>query len=123
MNPPTVLVVEDDRPIRDMLVWSLRDQGYHVLQAPDGLEAIEVLDQHVGADTEPAVTLLDMMLPNLDGLGVLRHVSEHGHRTAVVALSASEWYLYAAKASGACATIGKPFDLDKVLDVVSCYCA
>jgi CheY-like chemotaxis protein len=122
MNSQTVLVVEDDRPIRDILVWTLRDEGYEVLQAPDGQEAIEVLDGRVGSCGEPAVVVLDMMLPRLDGLAVLRHIATHGHRAAVVALSASEWYLHAAAAGGASATLPKPFELDTVVNVVHRCC-
>ena len=119
MSSKTVLVVEDDPSIRDLLVCTLRDDGYEVVAAPDGLRAIQVLDERAATATEPDVILLDMMLPHLDGLGVLHHMTDHDHSTPVIALSASEWYLHAAETGGARAAIAKPFDLNQVLDVAA----
>jgi CheY-like chemotaxis protein len=122
MSERRVLVVEDEPPLRAMLVWAFRDEGYQVLEAQDGLQAISVLDEQAAPKDAPDVILLDMMLPHLDGLGVLHHVTDHGHHGDAVAVSASSWHRQAASAEGARATIGKPFELEKLLDLVDRCC-
>lgn len=68
---PTLLVVEDERDLNDLLAEQLRRHGYEVTQAFDGIEAIEK------ASARPVdLVLLDWMLPGLDGLGVLRKLRE-----------------------------------------------
>jgi CheY-like chemotaxis protein len=119
----TLLVVEDNLQFRKMLVTALDNDAYTVLEAADGLQAIQVLDERSAAGTEIDLILLDLMLPHLDGLAVLNHVTAHCHTAAVVAISASQWYLQAAKASGAKVTMRKPFKLDELVGLVERYCA
>lgn len=59
-----VLVVDDDRDIRETLAELLADEGYHVSVAADGLEALRVLAE---ARARPDLILLDLMMPNMDG--------------------------------------------------------
>ncbi len=68
-NP--VLVVDDDRAIRDSLRMVLEDEGYAVVEARDGVEAMSVLR----GDARPMVVLLDIMMPRMSGEDVLREVS------------------------------------------------
>lgn len=64
MNPAhTILIVEDDRDIRDVLADILVDEGYHVLLAEDGLEGLQRLSE----GPRPALILLDLMMPHMDG--------------------------------------------------------
>ncbi|MEW6543017.1 MAG: response regulator [Nitrospirota bacterium] len=65
----TVLVVDDDRLICDLLKAALGQQGYQVLVATGGREAIELFRRHA-----PRVTLLDLHMPDMDGLTVLRRM-------------------------------------------------
>lgn len=67
----TVLVVDDDALVRRMLVRALEKDGHRVLQAADGVEGLEMLREH-----EPDVMLLDIVMPRLDGLGVLAEMKE-----------------------------------------------
>src|SRR4051794_12571685 len=64
----TVLVVEDDREIRESLQELLEVEGYAVATASNGLEAIELLRSTI---THPKIVLLDMMMPVMDGMGFL----------------------------------------------------
>ncbi len=64
-----VLVVEDDADSRELMRRTLQDAGYRVVEANDGGEAIEIL----GARS-PALIVLDLMMPNIDGFGVLAHL-------------------------------------------------
>ena len=68
-EPPQVLIVEDDAKIADMLANYLQAQGFAPFICTDGLEAVSWVRTHA-----PAVLLLDLMLPGLDGLGVCRAV-------------------------------------------------
>ena len=68
-EPPQVLIVEDDAKIADMLANYLQAQGFAPFICAEGLEAVNWVRTHA-----PAVLLLDLMLPGLDGLGVCRAV-------------------------------------------------
>jgi len=67
-----VLVVDDNEGIRKMVRFALEDAGYTVLEAPDGVEALNCLRNH----TKQLVVLLDLNLPRLDGWGLLSAVSQ-----------------------------------------------
>jgi CheY-like chemotaxis protein len=118
----TILVVEDEAPVRDLLSATLRTEGYAVAQAPDGLAAIRAITEHRPPRGRLCLVLLDLMLPGVDGLEVMRHLATPGANVPVIAISASRAYLEAAAARGAQATLGKPFDLDELLAAVARYC-
>jgi two-component system alkaline phosphatase synthesis response regulator PhoP len=65
----TILVVEDDAPLRDTLAYNLRAEGYQVLTASDGVTALDIARQK-----PVSLVLLDLMLPRLDGLEVCRQL-------------------------------------------------
>ncbi|MDR2050370.1 MAG: response regulator transcription factor [Deltaproteobacteria bacterium] len=62
---PTVLVVEDEKDIRELLLFNLKREGFAVLEAGDGRQALELARRK-----KPDLVLLDIMLPDLDGLSV-----------------------------------------------------
>lgn len=64
-----VLVVDDEKPISDIVKFNLAKEGYDVYTAYDGEEALEKV-----AEVEPDLILLDLMLPKMDGLEVAREV-------------------------------------------------
>jgi CheY-like chemotaxis protein len=68
----SVLVVDDDKDTREVLRLAFEDEGYRVAEAADGLKALEVLR----ASASPLVVVLDLDLPQLDGIQVLRMVAE-----------------------------------------------
>ena len=67
---PVILIVEDDAPLRVMWRTALRFEGFTVVEAGDGLEALRLLDGSV-----PNLILLDLGLPNLDGVSVRKDIS------------------------------------------------
>jgi CheY-like chemotaxis protein len=114
----SVLVVEDDKDTRDVLRIVFEDEGYVVAEATDGLKALEVLR----ASASSLVVVLDLDLPQLDGIQLLRMVAEDASlaaRHAFILLTAvSDKRFQEAKA--VCAefmvpVIAKPFELDSVL--------
>jgi DNA-binding response OmpR family regulator len=80
-----MLVVEDEAPIADFLVRGLKEQGYAVDLARDGLEALELL-----STVTPDVVVLDIMLPGIDGLEVCRRLRLSGNTTPVLMLTARD---------------------------------
>ncbi|MBV9169181.1 MAG: response regulator [Chloroflexi bacterium] len=119
----TVLVVEDDPAVRDLLVSLLRDEGYHVEQAHHGADALRLLEQHRASPGPLCLVLLDMMMPQLDGLALLQRLADQNSYVPIVAMSASTEHLRAAAAAGAHATLSKPFDIERLLAVVARNCA
>ena len=68
----TLLVVEDERPLAETLRFNLEMEGYRVRTAEDGVEGLSM-----ARALQPDLVLLDLMLPRLDGLDVLRGIREH----------------------------------------------
>ena len=69
---PVILVVEDDDDIRELVAFSLEEEGYHVEQAADGLRG-----QEMAETLRPDLIILDLMLPGRDGLSVCRELNKH----------------------------------------------
>ncbi|MFO0985650.1 MAG: response regulator, partial [Planctomycetota bacterium] len=68
--PIKVLIVDDEPPIRKLLRMGLASQGYEVLEAPNGRSALELLAK------KPALVILDLGLPDVDGHDLLRTIRE-----------------------------------------------
>ena len=81
-GPARVLVVDDDERVRTLLTWKLEDEGYTVLVAEDGAAALE----RITAD-RPDLVVLDLSLPRVAGLDVLRTVRDGEGTTPVIILS------------------------------------
>ena len=115
-------MVDDDAAIRETLHQLLEDEGYHVEQAPDGVAALDALR----ATQRPMVVLLDVMMPRLDGYGVLREVTRDEslagkHRFVVMTASANtltEALTQLMRQLDAPALI-KPFSIDLLLDTLA----
>ena len=65
----TILIVDDEQPIVDILVYNLRKEGYNTIEASDGLTAVDI-----ALEKKPDLILLDIMLPKLDGLSVCKRI-------------------------------------------------
>jgi two-component system response regulator AtoC len=120
MNPSdergtVVLVADDDPTIRGNLALLLRTEGYTVRTANDGLQAAEAL-----RDREVALALLDLKMPGLTGMEVLRGHAERLEETPIVVVTAYGGSGPAIEAMrlGAYDYLTKPFDLDEVLFTV-----
>ena len=110
--PTHVLLVEDDRDIAPTLVRALEREGYAVAHAPSGAAAVE----HV-ASQPTEVVLLDLGLPDTDGLEVCRRIRADGYQGAVLILTARDGELdrVVGLDVGADDYLGKPFALAELL--------
>jgi len=114
MRNATILVVDDEPLIRWSLVNRLKEEGYRTLEAATGSEAVS---QHrEGAD----LVLLDFVLPDADGLAVLKQIKETDPDTLVIMLTAHTGVETAVNAMkhGAFHYANKPFDLDEIVLLV-----
>jgi two-component system chemotaxis response regulator CheY len=113
----TVLTVDDSRTMRDMLMLTLTDAGYRVVQAVDGVHGLDVL----GAEA-PTVIITDINMPRLDGFGFIERVRADprflGIPILVLTTESSPEKKSLARRAGATGWIVKPFDSVKLVDVV-----
>ena len=107
---PTVLVVEDDEETRRVVVRELAARGYRVAEAPDGRSALESWERH-----RPDVVLLDLGLPDIDGLRVIRRIRADA-TTPIVILSGryEEREKVEALERGADDYVTKPFGVEEL---------
>ena len=80
----TILIVDDEKPIVDILVYNLQKEGYDTLEARDGEEGVRI-----ALDKKPDLILLDIMLPKMDGLAVCKRI-RHSLNVPILMLSAKD---------------------------------
>ncbi len=115
MTQRTVLVADDDASIRSLLKQLLADEGYAVLEAATGGEVVEQVK-----DSSPDLVIMDVRMPELDGIEALQKVKISSPHTAVLIMTAFGTSNAAIKAMelGAFDYVTKPFELDKISHTV-----
>src|ERR671930_363012 len=108
-----ILVVDDERAVRDSLRRALELEGYEFELAVDGEEAL----YRLGSNGEPDVMILDVLMPGVDGLEVCRRLRREGNRIPVLMLTAREEVenRVAGLDAGADDYVTKPFALEELL--------
>ena len=116
MSQERVLIVDDEKNIVSSLKEILSDEGYEVAVAEDGINALEIIQSD-----PPDVVLLDIWLPGMDGIEVLKSVKMYQPEVEVLIMSGHGTIDTAVQATklGAYDFIEKPFSLDKVTQSVS----
>jgi two-component system KDP operon response regulator KdpE len=109
--PLKVLVVDDEPPIRKLLRMGLGTQGYQMLDAPDGKTALELMAE------KPDLVILDLGLPDMQGLELLRQIRQLREDLPIVVLSSRDDEVAKVKALdlGADDYITKPFGMEELL--------
>ena len=80
----TILIVDDEQPIREILVYNLKKEGYNTIEASDGVTAVNIaLEQY------PDLILLDIMLPKMDGLSVCKRI-KNSYNVPILMLTAKD---------------------------------
>ncbi|MEC4804821.1 MAG: response regulator transcription factor [Jaaginema sp. PMC 1079.18] len=114
-----ILVVEDEDLIRDMVVLALKEQGYEVVTATDGRAALSLLQTPESTTSDPIVDLivLDLMLPQVNGLDICRLLRYQGNTVPILILSAkaSETDRVLGLEVGADDYLTKPFSMQELV--------
>ncbi|WP_413377854.1 response regulator [Alkalihalobacillus sp. 1P02AB] len=110
-----ILIVDDQYGIRVLLSEILKKDGYQVFQAPNGVQALKYVN-----DENPDLVLLDMKIPGMDGIEILKRIKEtHAHIEVIMMTAYGELNLInQALDAGAVAHFSKPFDIDDVRNVI-----
>ena len=111
-----VLIIDDEHAIRESLSSILSDEGFDVISARDGKEGLALFEKE-----KPRVVLLDIWMPEMDGLEVLKLVREIDHEAVVIVISGHGTISTAVEAvkMGATDFLEKPLSIDKVLEVIN----
>lgn len=114
MSGPTVLVVDDEPLIRWSIGERLRAEGYEVLEAADGHAAVALFGR--GVD----IVLLDSKLPDVDGIAVLRHLTDRDPNVRVILMTADAGLESTTEAltNSGFPRANKPFLLDEIVALV-----
>jgi len=114
---PTIMIVDDDANIRAVLKYRFEREDYTVRLASNGVEALEEISNH-----RPDVIILDLMLPQMDGLQFLSHLKNNpqSQRVPVIVLTALGHtpYYERTRELGAAAFVVKPFSPRHLLQEV-----
>ena len=117
MSSPTVLIVDDEQPLARILSFAFQNEGCLVDIATDGIDCMNRISR-----LEPAVVLMDIMMPRLDGLETIRLLRQNRlHRDIVIvamsARGAAELEVLS-MAAGADLFVAKPFEIGKTIETV-----
>lgn len=113
----SILAVDDSPSMRKMVSFTLTGAGYKVVEAVDGIDALEKAEaQHVD------LILADQNMPRLDGIGLTKRLREHPRfkNTPILILTteSSDQMKQAGKAAGATGWLVKPFDPNRLIEVI-----
>jgi CheY-like chemotaxis protein len=108
--PATILVVDDEPAIQDLVSVLLEDAGYTVYTAPDGLAAVEAV-----ARESPDLVVTDLYMPGLDGVGLIARLRRERPHLPIVVLSAA---LRVSPPAGV-PFVPKPLDVQTLLTVIA----
>jgi excisionase family DNA binding protein len=112
---PLVLLVDDDEKVRELVRVNLEFEGYTVREAGSADEGLTAI-----AEAKPDLVLLDVMMPHVDGWEMLRQIQDQYGVGAIPVVmfsgKADEQAQVQATSSGAQAFVGKPFDLQQLID-------
>jgi two-component system chemotaxis response regulator CheY len=113
-----VLTIDDSKTIRDMLMLTLAEAGFEVLQAVDGLDGLDILDKQ-----QVDVVITDINMPRMDGYAVIRHLrgnSAHKSTPILVLTTESETdKKNLARVAGATGWMVKPFDPERLIATIN----
>lgn len=113
VGPRPVLIVDDDEATRAVLRELLRESGFRVVEAREGAEALEVMQQD-----PPSVVVLDVQMPGVDGPAFARELRMSLRRVPLVILTGASDPRREADRCNAEAYLAKPFDADDLVRVV-----
>jgi CheY-like chemotaxis protein len=116
MHGRPILLVEDDLDIRELLAESLEGEGFNVVTAKNGLDAIQVIRSMM---LPPSIILLDLMMPLMDGYGFLEHRNRDARLASIpVAILTAGHGVDRSRLGNGAVIIPKPIDLPRLIGVL-----
>jgi len=112
----TILVVDDEEPVVDLLTDMLEDDGHTVISAFNGRVALEIV-----ARRQPDLVISDVMMPFVDGIQLCRRLREEHDPKSLPIILMSAALPPDLSSCGANAFLGKPFDIDRFEDLIATY--
>ena len=109
-----ILVIDDSSFMRKVLTDMLTKNGHDVVEGTDGNEAIQMYDQE-----QPDMMIIDVIMPNTDGIAVLKELVPRGAKAVVVSAVGQDEMMNQAKESGALGYVVKPFEEEQVMGEVN----
>jgi len=115
MDKTKVLVIDDEQGIRDLFIQALEEDDYEVLTVDNGEQGLDIIKSE-----KPNVVFLDLKLPGIDGLEVLKRISDLEIKAIVIMITGHGTIAKAAKTMdlGAYDYIVKPFDIDDIIKLM-----
>lgn len=113
-----ILVIDDEKSVREMARRMLEAEHHTVVEAVDGIDGIKVFQEE-----QPDVVVTDIIMPNADGLEVIRRILQINPQAKIIAMSgggriANETYLKYARKFGAASVLSKPFSPEQLLSLI-----
>jgi len=115
MDKTKVLVIDDEQGIRDLFIQALEEDDYEVLTVDNGEQGLDIIKSE-----KPSVIFLDLKLPGIDGLEVLKRISDLEIKPIVIMITGHGTIAKAAKTMdlGAYDYIVKPFQIDDIIKLM-----
>ncbi len=112
-----ILIVDDSKAIREALVYTLKNSGYEVVQASNGIEALNLMKEH-----SIGLFISDVNMPEMDGIALLKKIKEdtvYKHAPVIMLTTeAGSDMIIAGKEAGARAWLIKPFKPEELIEAV-----
>lgn len=109
----TVLVVDDDATVRELLRLGLEKEGYEVIEYTSGIGVLDKLQNH-----QVDLVILDILMDEKSGIETLEEIRNSGLKTPVIMISGSDKYLSYSLFVGATRLLTKPIDLQELITLV-----
>jgi two-component system chemotaxis response regulator CheY len=113
-----ILIVEDDEGIRDTLNLMLQMEGYEVMQASNGQEALDLLNRC----EPPSLILLDLMMPVMNGFEFAAALEQHEKFSSIPIVLHTAYTEHAHEVKNARSVLFKPVEFDQLFQIVREYC-
>ena len=116
----TILVIDDDPDLLEILAWALEEAGYTVAAVTSGREALQWIQAAEAVGEPPAVILLDLAMPGMSGPQVVAALRQKwGVKVSpIIVISADQYAPLRGRELGAAYTLIKPFEVDRLLKLV-----
>ncbi len=113
-----VLIIEDEKAVRELVGRMLESRNHTMIEASDGIQGLQAYQAE-----KPDVVVTDIIMPNADGLEVIRKIMQWEPEAKIIAISGGgrveeRTYLNYAKKFGARAILAKPFEPDELLSLI-----